>query len=74
LAQVNKLESTLKDVFGFTVETKLLDHKQKPQLQMNKHISGFICDYDDDNTLLIIYYAGHGYSALDPERKLILHG
>lgn len=30
------------------------------QVQANKHLADFVYDHDGANTLLIIYYAGHG--------------
>jgi hypothetical protein len=36
------------------------DPRRTAQAQVNKHLSEFVFDHDDTNTLLIIYYAGHG--------------
>ncbi len=30
------------------------------QVQINKHLATFVYDEDDEDTLLIVYYAGHG--------------
>jgi hypothetical protein len=30
------------------------------QVQINKHLADFVYDEDEEDTLLIIYYAGHG--------------
>ena len=33
---------------------------------MNKFLSEWVYDEDGDNTLLIVYYAGHGVPGQDP--------
>jgi hypothetical protein len=37
-----------------------LNVRNKPQHQLNKHVSNFISDYDGPHSLLIVYYTGHG--------------
>lgn len=36
------------------------DPRRSAQAQVNRYLADFVDDYDDANTLLIIYYAGHG--------------
>lgn len=43
------------------------------QVQVNKHLADFLYEEDAEDTLLIIYYAGHGMS--DPVTgRLLLAG
>lgn len=42
------------------------DHRRTAQAQVNRHLAEFVDDYDDTNTLLIIYYAGHGRPGESP--------
>jgi hypothetical protein len=43
-----------------------IDSRRSAQAQVNRHLAEFVDDYDDTNTLLIIYYAGHGRPGNDP--------
>ena len=36
------------------------DGRRTAQGQVNRHLAEFVDNYDDDGTLLVIYYAGHG--------------
>jgi predicted protein tyrosine phosphatase len=36
------------------------DPRRRAQHQVNRYLADFVDDHDDANTLLIIYYAGHG--------------
>ena len=47
------------DQYGFEVTWKKLG-KEKPKRELNLYLSTFMHDHDMPNTLLIIYYAGHG--------------
>jgi len=38
------------------------------------HLSKFILDYSDKSTLLIVYYAGHGWDKGGPEGEFVLRG
>jgi hypothetical protein len=60
--QVDQLGSLWRDVYKYKVVHKeLTDHPKKlPQNQFNQYLSNFVADEDDEDTLLIIYYAGHG--------------
>ena len=60
--QVDKLGNLLRDVYKYkVVQKELVDQiKTLPQNQFNMYLSIFIAEEDNDDTLLIIYYAGHG--------------
>jgi Caspase domain len=44
---------------------------KKPRLQIHKHLADFVHDEDGKDTLLIIYYAGHGISDTTTGRLLL---
>jgi Caspase domain len=58
--QVDRLSDVLRERYNFKVTEKKLNTRKKAQLQISKHLSKFVHDEDDDDTLFIIYYAGHG--------------
>ena len=59
--EVDALERVFKDVYHYTVEKQQVkEGKRGPHRQVQTFLLEFINKYDDENTLLIIYYAGHG--------------
>ena len=52
----------LTDVFNYKVVPAVLKHdpKRLAQVQIMRHLSQFVYDEDGPNTLLIVYYTGHG--------------
>jgi hypothetical protein len=54
----------LKDVFeaiyGYEVHDAKLMKELNPTLQLNAFLANFVLASDKENTLMIIYYAGHG--------------
>ena len=68
--KVEELARVFRDEYHFAVEVKLLNH-EKPQQQMNLILSAFMLDYDNPDTLSIIYYAGHGVS-MDGDKLVLL--
>jgi hypothetical protein len=59
--QVAELRDVLEKEYKFLVVEILLDKTGGPQKQLNKHLASFVHDHDDEDTLLVIYYAGHGW-------------
>lgn len=49
------------NTYGYEVERGLLNVKRSPQTQVNRHLATFVDDHNTEHTLLIIYYAGHGW-------------
>ena len=45
-----------------------------PQRQAFKHLSNFVDTHDNPQTLLVVYYAGHGYQSLTGPGHLALSG
>lgn len=60
--EVNRLKSVLETRFNYHVQLKLLDNyiERKLQVRINKIVAEFVDEHDGTNTLLIVYYAGHG--------------
>jgi len=59
--EVDALEAVFVNVYRYTVVKKqLVEGKHNPQHQVLKILIEFVEAHDDENTLLIVYYAGHG--------------
>ncbi|KAL8935043.1 MAG: hypothetical protein Q9211_004910, partial [Gyalolechia sp. 1 TL-2023] len=60
--EVSNLRSVLEEGFRYHVTVVRLDAKadQRLQVQLNQKVAGFIGLNDGPNTLLLVYYAGHG--------------
>ena len=73
--EVSKLRNTLEGRFSFHTEMSYLDTKNEKrlQVQVNLIVANFIGAHDGPNTLLIVYYAGHGRPG-DRYGHLELHG
>ncbi|KAH7394249.1 hypothetical protein DE146DRAFT_126534 [Phaeosphaeria sp. MPI-PUGE-AT-0046c] len=55
-----ELEDLFRNRFHYYTKTVELNVRQKPQHQLNSHVSDFILDHDGPHNLLIVYYTGHG--------------
>lgn len=71
---MNELATVFRDLYCFETTTKRLNHERRAQMQMNLHLAEFLYEYDDPHTLIIIYYAGHGFSDMSKEGTLKLNG
>ncbi|KAH6676439.1 hypothetical protein B0J14DRAFT_354256 [Halenospora varia] len=60
--EVNELEAIFRKDFKFQTHKEELtqDIRKSAQNQINYFLARFVHNYDDVNTLLIVYYAGHG--------------
>lgn len=60
--EVNKLVTTFEDHFYYNTQVQYLDTTIEGRLQVrvNHIVATFVHDHDGPNTLLIVYYAGHG--------------
>jgi hypothetical protein len=70
---VRRLSDVFNDRYNFRVYPRTLNSRQgkKPRLQIHKHLADFVHDEDGKDTLLIIYYAGHGISDTTTGRLLL---
>jgi hypothetical protein len=44
------------------VEESIIDSTMNPQIQLNRDLSAFVFKHHGPDTLLIVYYAGHGFA------------
>ncbi|KAK8108540.1 hypothetical protein PG984_014341 [Apiospora sp. TS-2023a] len=60
--EVSDLENVFKDKFMFETTRQVLtnDAAKSPQAQVNHYLAQFVYENDSKDTMLIIYYAGHG--------------
>lgn len=60
--EVNRLKSVLEEQFYYHVQVKFLDNyiETKVQVLLNRIVAEFVYEHHGPNTLLIVYYAGHG--------------
>ena len=60
--EVKSLQSVLEKLFNFHVQVEPLDNhiEKKLQVRINSIVAQFVEKHDGPNTLLIVYYAGHG--------------
>ena len=60
--EIARLQSVFEKQFGYGTQVGYLDVKvkKKLQIQVNGKVAAFVEAHDAPNTLLIIYYAGHG--------------
>ena len=60
--EVEDLRKVFEEDFGYHTTTEYLNAnlKSKLQVQLNLSVAQFVHDYDGANTLLIVYYGGHG--------------
>ncbi|KAF7898925.1 uncharacterized protein EAF01_008138 [Botrytis porri] len=60
--EVADLENVFRDIFKYKTTQKILQQnpRRHPQAQINLYLAEFVHNHDDQNTLLIVYYAGHG--------------
>ena len=75
--QTTELENVFRDRYGYNTKRVVLDCKyKKPQAQLQHATSQFIYDHDGShrNTLLIVYYSGHGGSGMSKVPKRLGQG
>ncbi|RDW74874.1 hypothetical protein BP6252_06016 [Coleophoma cylindrospora] len=58
--EVDDLATVFEDKFRYKVVKKRLEAGKRPQIQVQQYLANFVYDHDSNNTLLIVYYAGHG--------------
>jgi hypothetical protein len=68
--EVNRLEGVFCSLFNYTVVKRRIMAGKQPSIQVQKFLVDIVHEYDDDNTLLIIYYAGHGIPGKPGELQL----
>jgi hypothetical protein len=70
--EVNELANTLKELFDCDVNRAYLrSGKKTAQAQINKYVADFVFNCDGSDTLLIVYFAGHGFPGEYPGHLLL---
>ena len=67
--KVRDLESVLKAHFAADFRTCAIESKSvhSPESQVSHAIENFCFDFEGENALYIVYYAGHGWKDESPE-------
>lgn len=75
-AEVDELERVFTELFHYRVNKQQLSDsgERPPNLQISKYLIDFVCEFDSNSTLLIIYYAGHGIPGKPGELHLAGYG
>ncbi|KAF7531834.1 hypothetical protein G7054_g8499 [Neopestalotiopsis clavispora] len=65
--EVTNLEQVFRDEFNYkTTKAELRKNiRASAQIQAHVHLANFLFEHDDESTLLVIYYAGHGKPGKD---------
>lgn len=58
--EVKELEGVFKNIYNYTVRTEYIKPTPHPQHQVSVFLANFVFEFDGKDTLLIVYYAGHG--------------
>jgi hypothetical protein len=58
--EVDGLEAVFANQFNYTVVKRQISGDKPPAIQLSKYLADFVYTYDNESTLLIVYYAGHG--------------
>lgn len=71
ILQVERLAAVFRDMYNFEIRQEKLNHNERAQAQMNEHLATFVRKYEKESnkTLMIIYYAGHGWSDGAPRKS-----
>ena len=62
ILQVERLHRVFQDKYNFKVYSTQINAQKKPQVQAHKYLAEFVYHEDGPRTLLIVYYAGHGFA------------
>jgi hypothetical protein len=68
LEQISNLEEVLSKHYNYRVFKTQLDITlpKRPQVLINFEVANFVKEQDAEDTLLILYYAGHGTPGRSP--------
>ncbi|KAL1800764.1 hypothetical protein ACET3X_001106 [Alternaria dauci] len=58
--EARELDALFRERFRYQSKIVELNVRKKPQHQLDQYISQFICEHDGTQSLLIVYYTGHG--------------
>lgn len=60
--EVQQLEGVFKNLFHYEVVPREIKKGKRPCIQLAVHLAEFVLQFDSPTTLLIVYYAGHGFA------------
>ena len=63
MTQIDRLRRVFEKRYNYSVRETVLGQDEKgrsPQAQIQKDLANFVWEEDEDQTLLIVYGAGHG--------------
>lgn len=66
--QIEDLAGVIVKDYGWEIISCVLDSKDNPKLELLMKLTAFVRANDKEGTLLIVYYAGHGFE-MPPERS-----
>ena len=69
--EVARLAAVFQGKYNFTVHHGLINQQKSAKHQINFYLAKFVRDEDDEKTLLIIYYAGHGVENMVTEEFVL---
>jgi len=59
--EVDRLGDLFEKLYGFNVKTWLIPSDSTSHFDLMTKACGFLKEFDSNDNLFIIYYAGHGY-------------
>jgi hypothetical protein len=72
--QIERLQTIFQTGYGFHCRIAALKDDRDPQTELDYQIISHVRDHDDEDSLLIVYYTGHGNQVVeeDNQRRLEL--
>jgi hypothetical protein len=66
-SKVQRLKNVFENIYNYNVESVQIDSRlpARPQAQANLAVAQFVLLNDKEDTLFIVYYAGHGSPGKD---------
>lgn len=74
IPKLEGLQKVMRDRYKFQVTLKLMDCDTSPQQQAFQHLGNFVAANNKPDTLLIVYYAGHGSPSARNPSRIVLSG
>ncbi|KAF3036499.1 hypothetical protein E8E11_001315 [Didymella keratinophila] len=72
--EIERLKMIFQTGYGFKCRIAAIKDDRDPQMELDWQIMSHVRDHDDENSLLIVYYTGHGNQVLEDgnQRRLEL--
>lgn len=72
--QVDELKEVFETKYGFPVQSATLGFNNDPEKEAQRALQDLVYYEDCKRSLLIVYYAGHGYSEVFKAGTIMLTG